>query len=71
MLVELGVDEAIEKAVNPCQILKYLGIEFDSVLMVMRVDADKCSELKCELLNWYRKSKATKYELQSICACSM
>ena len=66
LLEELNVDESTDKQVSPCQVLKYLGIEFDSVLMVMCVDHDKCLELKNELVNWFRRTKATKSELQSI-----
>ena len=49
LLKELNVAESVDKAVSPSQILIYLGIEFDSNLMEMRIDSVKCRELKAEL----------------------
>ena len=50
LLQDLGLSESIDKAVAPCQILTYLGIEFDSVKLEMRVDKIKCNELKHDLI---------------------
>ena len=66
LLVELGLSEATDKAVPPCQVLTYLGIEFDTVKMEMRVNESKCQELKTALDKWSRKTVATKSDLQSI-----
>ena len=41
----LNLTESLPKAVSPCQIMLYLGIEFDSNLMLLRVDLDKCLDL--------------------------
>ena len=66
LLEELGLSESIDKAVSPCQVMSYLGIEFDSVKLEMRVNESKLNELKFDLLKWSRKTVATKAELQSI-----
>ena len=66
LLSELGLSEASDKAVPPCQILTYLGIEFDTTTLEMRIDLTKCDELKSELNRWFRKTVAKKSELQSI-----
>ena len=66
LLEELMIDESKAKAVSPSQILKYLGIEFDSLTMEMRVDKEKCDELRIELASWCKRSVATKTEIQSI-----
>ena len=65
-LKTLGLDESFEKAVSPSTTITYLGIDFDSVKMEMRVGAEKCSELKSELEFWSRKTVASKQEIQSI-----
>ena len=62
----LGLSESVDKAVSPTQTMTYLGIEFDSVKMELRVSADKCAELKLDLSSWLRKTVATKSDLQSI-----
>ena len=66
LLKELGLTESLDKAVAPCQVMTYLGIEFDSVKLEMRVNESKCKELNFELMKWARKTVATKAELQSI-----
>ena len=46
--------------------MMYLGVVFDTIKLELRVDLDKCAELKFELEQWIRKTVATKAELQSI-----
>ena len=67
LLLELGLIESLPKAESPCQVMKYLGIEFDSNRMEMRVDAEKCSELLKELSNWIRRTVASSAEQCSKC----
>ena len=66
LLSELGLSESPDKSVSPCQILTYLGVEFDSVKLEMRINSTKCHELNNELQKWSRKTVATKTDLQSI-----
>ena len=66
LLSELGLAEALDKAVSPCQIMTYLGIEFHSCSLEMRINMSKCQELKFELQKWSKKIVAFKFDLQSI-----
>ena len=66
LLEELGLSEATDKAVSPCQVLNFLGIEFDTRVLEMRVDLAKCCELKVILKKWINKTVASKADLQSI-----
>ena len=66
LFTELGLTESTDKAVSPCQTLTYLGIEFDTRTLEMRVNEGKCRELQSELKKWSRKTVATKTDLQSM-----
>ena len=66
LLSELGLQESLEKAVLPSTTMIYLGVLFDTVKLEMRIDENKCLELKSELSKWSRKTVASKQELQSI-----
>ena len=63
LLEELGLSESRDKAIAPCQVLTYLGIEFDTRVLEMRVDQVKCSELKSVLKKWLNKTVASKIDL--------
>ena len=66
LLEELGLSEAPDKAIAPCQVLSFLGVEFDTRVLEMRIDSVKCSELELVLKKWINKTVASKSELQSI-----
>ena len=66
LLQVLGLAESLDKAVSPTQVLTYLGVEFDTVKLEMRINSEKCQELSFELIKWARKTVATKADLQSI-----
>ena len=66
LLKELGLEESVDKAVSPSTTMLYLGVEFDSLRMEMRIGSEKCKELREDLQKWYRKTVATKQEIQSI-----
>ena len=51
LLEELGLSESLEKAVAPCKVLTYLGIEFSTSAMEMRIDENKCNELRIDIKN--------------------
>ena len=63
---ELGLRESKSKAHPPSTCMPYLGVEFDTVAMVMRVPAEKVEELRAELDKWKRKTTASKKGLQSL-----
>ena len=44
----------------------FLGVEFDTEKMIMRVGDEKRSEVKNTVGRWYRRTVATKEELQSL-----
>ena len=66
LLETLGLSESEKKAVPPSQTMTYLGLEFDSIKMEIRVNSEKYLELKSELCIWENKTKATKTDLHSI-----
>ena len=53
-------------SVGPATSICYLGIEIDSKAQVVRLPADKFTELLAALHLWRRKKKCTKWELLSI-----
>ena len=60
----LGLPVATQKTVSPTTVLTFLGIEIDSVAMVLRLPAEKLGRLRETLAQWERKRHATKHELQ-------
>ena len=62
----LGLRESKSKAHPPSTCMPYLGVEFDTVTMMMRVPADKIEEIREELSLWVRKSTTTKKKLQQL-----
>ena len=66
LLEELGVQESVAKACPPSTRMKFLGVEFDTVSMSMRIDQGKLEEITSLSKMWARKTVATKQELQSI-----
>ena len=66
LLSELGISESEKKASPPATKMLFLGIEFDTVEMCMRVGDEKRSEVKTTINKWYKRTVATKEELQSL-----
>ncbi|KAI8490424.1 hypothetical protein Bbelb_316920 [Branchiostoma belcheri] len=65
-LHSLGLEESVEKAVEPTTCMTFLGIEFDTVAMVKRVPQFRLEEVRLLLDAWIDKKKALKRELQSL-----
>ena len=63
---DLGFPVAPDKVVGPSTTLTFLGIELDSVSMVMRLPRSKLERLKASLGRWLGKNSARKRQLQSI-----
>ena len=57
---------APDKVVGPATTLTFLGIELDSVSMVMRLPKPKLERLKASLSRWLGRGSARKRQLQSI-----
>ena len=66
LLSDLGITESVKKASPPSTKMLFLGIEFDTMEMVMRVGDSKRLELKMTVGNWYKRTVASKEELQSL-----
>ena len=66
LLSELGLDESIDKAYKPSTSMPYLGVNFDTIRMVMSIPPDKLTEVREEIEMWKRKTKATKKGLQQL-----
>ena len=66
LLSDLGIQESEKKACPPSTKMKFLGVEFDTMDMAMRIDDTKRMEITTLAKIWSRKTVATKEELQSI-----
>ena len=66
LLEHLGVAESKKKALTPSTRMLFLGVEFDTLRMCMQVGEDKRIEVKATIDIWYRRTVATKRELQSL-----
>ena len=66
LLVDLGLKESLDKYHSPSTCMPYLGIEFDSVKLEMRVTPEKIAEIRDDLNLWEKKSTATKKTLQQL-----
>ena len=66
LLDDLGLGESTKKAEEPTTCITYLGVEFDSLAMEMRVPACKLEEIKSEIRRWLKRTTISKKELQSL-----
>ena len=66
LLADLGIKESKKKALSPSTKMTFLGVEFDSMDMAMRVNDTKRKEITALAKSWSRKTVASKEELQSI-----
>ena len=62
----VGIPLADEKVAGPATTITILGIEFDTLQLVLRLPLEKLSRIKALLTNWSSKKKCTKRELQSL-----
>ena len=66
LLKTLGIEESREKACPPSTTMTFLGVEFDTKMMSMRIDKYKLQEITTLSRTWARKTVASKQELQSV-----
>ena len=66
LLTSLGIVESKKKACPPSTKMLFLGVEFDTIQMCMRVGDEKRMEVKVTVSKWCRKTVASKEELQSV-----
>ena len=63
---DLGLRESSSKAHPPSTSMPYLGIQFDTVKMIMSIPPEKVAEVREEVCLWLKKSTATKKTLQQL-----
>ena len=66
LLADLGIKESKKKALPPSTKMTFLGVEFDSMDMAMRVNDTKRVEITALAKSWSRRTVASKEDLQSI-----
>ena len=66
LLNDLGLREALEKATPPTTRLTWIGVEFDTELMEMRIPEQKVKETLRLVREWALRQSATRLQLQSL-----
>ena len=66
LLRDLGVQEALEKAVPPTTVIEFLGILFDLLRQLLILPQDKIRDIHDCLCTWRSKQSATKKEMQQL-----
>ena len=62
----LGIPISKDKLEGPLQVLVFLGIEIDTILMEARLPANKLIELVSTVKLWLNKNQTTRKELESL-----
>ncbi len=66
VLSQVGLVEAQAKAAAPATKMVFLGIELDTVAQTLEVTPDRMAEIREILLEWEKKTVATRKEVQSL-----
>ena len=66
LTLDLGFAVAQDKCVPPSTCMTFLGIEIDSVALVLRIPQDKISRALQDLVIWTKRQTASKKQLQSL-----
>ena len=66
LLEDLGLTESKSKAHPPSTSMPYLGVQFDTMSMLMSIPAEKVAEVREEVSLWERRTTATKKSLQQL-----
>ncbi len=66
LMEELGLKEATEKATPPTTQMTWIGVEFDTNKMVMRVPEFRIEETLTLVRSWACKAQATRHQLQQL-----
>ena len=66
LLTELGLRESSSKAFSPSTSMPYLGIQFDTVRMIMSIPPEKVAEVREEITLWMKRSSTSKKSLQQL-----
>ena len=63
---ELGVEQNTEKACPPSQIMTWIGVEFDTINMLIRIPDSKINETLRHVSEWRCANVATRTQLRSL-----
>ena len=66
ILRRLGFYVSFKKVTPPAQVVRFLGIDIDSVRIELRLPVDKLEKLRTKLKSFLRRRKGTKGELESL-----
>jgi hypothetical protein len=66
LLVELGVEESASKFIAPTTCLPWIGIEFDTVAMEVRMPQHKIDATLALLQQWRHLTRATRQQLRKL-----
>ena len=66
LLQELGVQESEPKATEPSSVMTWIGIEFNTLDMTLKMPQDKISETLKLVREWGNKTTATRHQLQHL-----
>ena len=67
IISDIGMTEAQEKASPPSHIMIFLGLEVNTLLMTLRIPADKLQDIRNLLKEWENKHTASKRDTQQLC----
>ena len=66
LLDDLGLQEAPEKATPPTTKMVWIGLEFDTVNMQVKIPENKLQEMAHMTKTWLERKTASKHQLQSV-----
>ena len=66
ILEKIGIKESKKKAQPPAKIATFLGVLFNTILVIMCITPDRLRETEELVKSWLRKSSATLNELQQL-----
>ena len=66
IFMELGVKESDHKAISPTTKITWIGVEFDTIDMMIRVPPQKIADTLQLTLQWAHRTYATRHQLQQL-----
>ena len=66
LLRDLGVSESVTKAIQPKEIIEFLGVWFDLRNMTISITPDRRRELRGELSRWLQSRSYNQHQLESL-----
>ena len=66
ILHQTGAKESAEKAVEPTQIIEFLGVTFNSITATMEVSPDKLLDIKNITAQWLQKERFNRNQLERL-----